>query len=332
MLESGLVDCMAHLDLVKIFGFRPTQNFDELLDAVLSEIREVDLALELSTAGWRKPVNEIYPSEEIIRRAMKKEIPFTTASDGHSHVQQGENFERLAQKMAELGIARWRFTSNTNGGWWRCRGSASSRRGLAARSLRRAFWQHLLFYAPRSSGRRPPPNDKVFADVVRQAREIAHTPCQSGEIALPETFQQLTYDTYRIITFRREEGLWFGQPSRFQVQFFHPGYIYKQPVAIYEVDHGKVRPVRFSPKFFRYPRLAPPFTWPDAKLGFAGFRLLYPLDHDRPVDEVISIARSELFPRSRSRTGLRHFRPRTRDRHGGKSAGRISHLSRLLAL
>jgi len=45
MLESGLVDCMAHLDLVKIFGFRPTQNFDELLDAVLSEIREVDLAL-----------------------------------------------------------------------------------------------------------------------------------------------------------------------------------------------------------------------------------------------------------------------------------------------
>jgi histidinol-phosphatase (PHP family) len=104
MLESGLVDCMAHLDLVKIFGFRPTQNFDELLDAVLSEIREVDLALELSTAGWRKPVNEIYPSEEIIRRAMKKEIPFTTASDGHSHVQQGENFERLAQKMGELGI------------------------------------------------------------------------------------------------------------------------------------------------------------------------------------------------------------------------------------
>ena len=89
---------------MKIFGFRPTNDFSDLLDAVLSEIHATNLAMELSTAGWRKPVGELYPSDEIIRQAMAKGIPFTTASDGHSHVQQGENFERLAQKMAELGI------------------------------------------------------------------------------------------------------------------------------------------------------------------------------------------------------------------------------------
>ena len=104
MATSGLVDCMAHLDLVKIFGFRPTNDFSDVLDAVLSEIRDANLAMELSTAGWRKPVGELYPSDEIIRRAMAKEIPFTTASDGHSHVQQGENFDRLAEKMSELGV------------------------------------------------------------------------------------------------------------------------------------------------------------------------------------------------------------------------------------
>lgn len=60
--------------------------------------------MELSTAGWRKSVGELYPSDEIIRRALIKGIPFTTASDGPSHVQQGENFERLAEKMAEFGI------------------------------------------------------------------------------------------------------------------------------------------------------------------------------------------------------------------------------------
>ena len=75
-----------------------------MLDAVLSEIHDANLAMELSTAGWRKPVGELYPSDEIIRRAMEKGIPFTTASDGHSHVQQGENFERLADKMSELGL------------------------------------------------------------------------------------------------------------------------------------------------------------------------------------------------------------------------------------
>ena len=104
MATSGLVDCMAHLDLVKIFGFRPTNDFSDVLDAVLGEIRNANIAMELSTAGWRKPVGELYPSDEIICRAMAKKIPFTTASDGHSHVQQGENFERLADKMSDLGL------------------------------------------------------------------------------------------------------------------------------------------------------------------------------------------------------------------------------------
>ena len=82
MAGSGLVDCMAHLDLVKIFGFRPTNDLSDLLDTVLSEIKRADLAMELSTAGWRKPVGELYPSDEIIRGAQAKGIPFTTASDG----------------------------------------------------------------------------------------------------------------------------------------------------------------------------------------------------------------------------------------------------------
>ena len=106
MAASGLVDCMAHLDLVKIFGFRPPNDLHDVLEAVLFEIRNADLAMELSTAGWRKPVGELYPSDAIIRRALAKGIPFTTASDGHSHIQQGENFERLAEKMSSLGIGQ----------------------------------------------------------------------------------------------------------------------------------------------------------------------------------------------------------------------------------
>jgi len=49
-------------------------------------------------------VNELYPSDEIIRLAMKKGIPFTTASDAHSHAQLAENFGTLAEKMSILGI------------------------------------------------------------------------------------------------------------------------------------------------------------------------------------------------------------------------------------
>jgi histidinol-phosphatase (PHP family) len=101
---SGLIDCLAHLDLVKIHGHRPRNSIETLVNETLDFIKSRDLAIELSTAGWRKPVNELYPEEEIIRLAMAKGIPFTTASDAHSHVQLGENFGRLAEKVAALGI------------------------------------------------------------------------------------------------------------------------------------------------------------------------------------------------------------------------------------
>jgi histidinol-phosphatase (PHP family) len=101
---TGLVDCLAHLDLVKIHGHRPNAEIESIAGETLDFIRERNLAIELSTAGWRKPVNELYPSDAIIRLAMEKGISFTTASDAHSYAQLGENFERLAEKMSILGI------------------------------------------------------------------------------------------------------------------------------------------------------------------------------------------------------------------------------------
>jgi histidinol-phosphatase (PHP family) len=104
LIATGLVDSLAHLDLIKIHGHRPTADIGTLVNETLKFIRERDLAIELSTAGWRKPVNELYPGDSIIELAMEKGIPFTTASDAHSHVQLGENFGNLAHKIAEIGI------------------------------------------------------------------------------------------------------------------------------------------------------------------------------------------------------------------------------------
>lgn len=104
MTATGLVDCLAHIDLIKIHGHRPSVEIDSIVDETLDFIRTRDLAIELSTAGWRKPVSELYPSDRIIELAIEKGIPFTIASDAHSHAQLGDNFPRLAQKMATFGV------------------------------------------------------------------------------------------------------------------------------------------------------------------------------------------------------------------------------------
>ena len=104
LIATGLVDSLAHLDLIKIHGHRPTADIGALVAETLEFVRARNLTIELSTAGWRKPVNELYPSDSIIELAMEQGIPFTTASDAHSHVQLGENFVNLAQKIREIGI------------------------------------------------------------------------------------------------------------------------------------------------------------------------------------------------------------------------------------
>jgi histidinol-phosphatase (PHP family) len=104
VVETGLVDCLAHLDLIKIHGHRPKAEIENLIGETLDLIASRGLCIELSTAGWRKPVNELYPADEIIRLVIAKGIRFTTASDAHSHAQLGENYDRLAEDMKEWGI------------------------------------------------------------------------------------------------------------------------------------------------------------------------------------------------------------------------------------
>ena len=101
---TGLIDCLAHLDLIKIHGHRPSAEIGSLVNETLDFIRAQNLAIELSTAGWRKPVHEAYPGDRIIELAMQKAIPFTTASDAHSHAQLGDKFPMLAERMASFGI------------------------------------------------------------------------------------------------------------------------------------------------------------------------------------------------------------------------------------
>ncbi len=104
MAATGLIDCLAHIDLIKIHGHRPAAEIGAIVNETLDSIRARNLAIELSTAGWRKPVNELYPGDRVIELAIGKGIPFTIASDAHSYAQLADNYPRLAQKLAAFGV------------------------------------------------------------------------------------------------------------------------------------------------------------------------------------------------------------------------------------
>ncbi len=89
MIESKLFNTIAHPDLIKIFAiddfkkWRAEERNMQLIRETLELAKENNIAMEVSTAGLRKPCKEIYPCEEIMSIASEIELPITLASDGH---------------------------------------------------------------------------------------------------------------------------------------------------------------------------------------------------------------------------------------------------------
>jgi histidinol-phosphatase (PHP family) len=100
-VRSGLFDVLTHPDLVKIFGHRPPEPPVPLWERLAAALRDASVAAEVSTAGWRKPVGEIYPEPGFIHLLRAKEVPITLASDAHRPHDVGHRFpEALALLQA----------------------------------------------------------------------------------------------------------------------------------------------------------------------------------------------------------------------------------------
>jgi glucans biosynthesis protein len=123
--------------------------------------------------------------------------------------------------------------------------------------------------------------------VAQRALERAKAPFHSPRADLPAVLRQdfLDYDKYREIRFRRDHALWATENLPFRVEFFHPGYIYQEPVHVNEFTSTHTQPIRFVQDFFDYGKLDIANKIP-TKTGYAGFRVLYPLNQTNQMDEL----------------------------------------------
>ena len=98
--RSGLFDSLSHPDLVKIFGARADAfAYDEIADA----IAEAGVAVEVSTAGLRKPVRELYPHPDFLAACRARGVPVTLGSDAHSPDLVGRDFDRARELLRSAG-------------------------------------------------------------------------------------------------------------------------------------------------------------------------------------------------------------------------------------
>jgi len=131
----------------------------------------------------------------------------------------------------------------------------------------------------------PPPKRFNFADVRRRAEMLATQPFQTPSDNLPEFFKNLDYDQYRDIRFRADKGLWREAGLPFEIQFAPVGFLFNRQVVINVIEDGGGKPVEYANDLFDYGANKVPDNLPK-DLGFAGFKVLYPLHTDSKYDEV----------------------------------------------
>jgi len=133
-----------------------------------------------------------------------------------------------------------------------------------------------------------------FDDVVVRARQLAAVPFDAKLPKIPAVFDRLDWDKWRQIRFRPDKSLLRGGGSRFSLQLFHLGHLFKRPVTINIIREGITSPIPYSTTLFNYGPLKLPRHLP-INLGFAGFRVHYPLNEPHTNDELISFVGSSYF-------------------------------------
>ena len=98
---------MAHPDLVKVWGSaRPLPERDprHYYEPAVEAMLEADVAIELSTAGLRKPVGELYPARALLEMAVDAGLPIALSSDAHVPEQLGFRYDDALAALADAGV------------------------------------------------------------------------------------------------------------------------------------------------------------------------------------------------------------------------------------
>ena len=106
MAKEYIFDIVGHLDLIKVFKFLPKKDVRLIAKNALHAIKQSNMVIELNTAGLRKPIKEIYPSQLLLEVAYELDIPITFGSDAHAVEQVGYCYDHATKLAKDIGYTQ----------------------------------------------------------------------------------------------------------------------------------------------------------------------------------------------------------------------------------
>ncbi|WP_338479273.1 glucan biosynthesis protein G [Pseudomonas trivialis] len=131
-------------------------------------------------------------------------------------------------------------------------------------------------------------------DVSAKAKELAGQKYEAPRSNLPNEFREMKFADYQKIRFRNEKAEWADQNTPFKLSFYHQGMHFDTPVKINEVTADSVQEIKYDPTRFDFGdvKFDPKAT---EQLGYAGFRVLYPINQNDKQDEIMTMLGASYF-------------------------------------
>jgi len=131
-------------------------------------------------------------------------------------------------------------------------------------------------------------------DVAAKAKDLAGQKFEAPQSNLPAEFRDMKFADYQKIRFLNEKAEWANDKTPFKISFYHQGMHFDTPVKINEITDNKVEEIKYDPSRFDFGDLKvdPKST---EKLGYAGFRVLYPINKADKQDEIMTLLGASYF-------------------------------------
>lgn len=131
-------------------------------------------------------------------------------------------------------------------------------------------------------------------DVTARARALMEKPYVAPANNLPPVFSGMQFADYQKMQPRTDRFEWRDQPTPFRLNFYHQGMQFNAPVRINEINGDAVQEIKYDPERFDFGNLS--FDkGATSTLGYAGFRVMYPINQAGKDDEIMSFLGASYF-------------------------------------
>jgi histidinol-phosphatase (PHP family) len=100
---SGLFDIIAHCDLIRIYGFKPSADPEHLYKKLARSFKIHDVAFEINTNGRNRPIGDFYPDRQYLRIFKEENVPVCVNSDAHMPSRVGQYFDEAYELLKSVG-------------------------------------------------------------------------------------------------------------------------------------------------------------------------------------------------------------------------------------